>query len=435
MSRRLPWRRAAALAALALALAYVLPSALPRALATPLRTAAPLSDLPNPPWWKDANGQPTVCDAYNYARSPQNPQHVASQSLGASYRGVVACGPRPLWDASAPKDDPTVYFFPGGWGEYEWECTELVFRYLYLAYGQKPYKANGSQVVANYAIYGNGRLKIIQNGTANHAPAPGDVISFDSPDGIGHTAIVTQASVNASGSGAITILQQNAWGPTSPTQTLAVNGWKVSGVGKAYPATGWLHDPSAPVTPTGPTGPLPYVANWSQGMDGWTGTPDWHVAGGMLVNDGTNGADLGTTPSLTGPINLSQYPNYTLTATFAVIQQGYDPGFGWFVRYTPPDQGYIIGLNDDYNAGNPTMRDISVTRADGFYSPITNVPFVPGAGFHTYRVIVHGSSIAVSVDGATVAAINDSTYAAGASIGLWDKNVQLQVRALSVVAN
>lgn len=259
-------RRAVTLVALAVALITVLPSLPSHALAAPSRSAAQLPNLPSPPWWKDANGQPTVCDAYNYAQSSQNPQHVASYSLGASYRGVVACGPRPLWDKPAP--DVILHFFPGAWGEEEWQCTELVFRYMYLAYGQKPYPANGSQVVANYATYGNGRLKIIRNGTANEAPAPGDVISFDSPDpqNVGHTAIVTLSTVDASGSGSITILQQNAWGNTSPTQTLAVKGWTVSGVAAKYPATGWLHDLSAPVAP--PTGPLPYFAHWSQGMDG-----------------------------------------------------------------------------------------------------------------------------------------------------------------------
>lgn len=427
------WRRAVTLAALAVALITVLPSLPSLALAAPSRSAAPLPNLPSPPWWKDANGQPTVCDAYHYAQSPQNPSHVASYSLGVSYRGVVACGPRPLWDASAPKEDPEVHFFPGAWGEYEWECTELVFRYLYLAYGQKPYKANGGQVVANYATYGNGRLKIIHNGTANEAPAPGDVISFDSPDGFGHTAIVTESTIGASGSGSITILQQNAWGSFSPTQILAVKGWTVSGVGAKYPATGWLHDPSAPVAP--PTAPLPYVAHWSQGMDGWTGTADWRISNGMLVNDGTNSDDLETSPTLTGPLTLSQYPNYTLTASIAVIHQGFDPGFGMFIRYTAPDQGYIVGLNDGYNAGNPDMRDICVTRADSFYAPITNVPFTPDSRFHTYRIQVLGGKIVVSVDGVTYATVTDSAYASGASIGLWDKDVQLQVRSLAVVAN
>lgn len=181
-------------------------------------------------------------------------------------------------------------------------------------------------------------------------------------------------------------------------------------------------------------GQVLYTADWSHGLDGWSGTPDWHASGGMLVDDGTNGVNLATTPSLTGPIDLGTNPDYTITASIAVTQQGFDPGFGMFVRYTRPDQGYIIGLNDGYNADNPQMLDISVTRADSFYSPIVNVPFVPDTSFHTYSIEVHGSKITVSVDGTVYAAVDDSSYASGASIGFWDKDVQLQIRSLTVVA-
>src|SRR5690242_20763611 len=35
-----------------------------------------------------------------------------------------------------------------------------------------------------------------------------------------------------------------------------------------------------------------YTADWSCGLNGWSGTADWQVSGGMLVNDGTNGKSL-----------------------------------------------------------------------------------------------------------------------------------------------
>lgn len=55
-------------------------------------------------------------------------------------------------------------------------------------------------------------------------------------------------------------------------------------------------------------------------------------------------------------------------------------------------------------------------------------------GFHTYRIEVNGSSISVSVDGTAYAMARDTNYSSGASVGLWDKDVQLQVKSLTIVA-
>ena len=92
-------------------------------------------------------------------------------------QGVDACGPRPLADGTG--DVFTEHFFAGAWGEYEWECVELVMRWMYIAYGVHPYSANGYQVVSNYQTSDGGGLVKYGNGTAGHSPQPGDVISFD----------------------------------------------------------------------------------------------------------------------------------------------------------------------------------------------------------------------------------------------------------------
>ena len=84
-------------------------------------------DLPFPAWWKGE------CNS-GVSRG--------AKPLGASFRGVPACGPQP-----GRSDGRLVFFFPGAWGEYEWQCTELVYRFMYLAYGVRPYVGNGDQVV------------------------------------------------------------------------------------------------------------------------------------------------------------------------------------------------------------------------------------------------------------------------------------------------
>jgi hypothetical protein len=204
-------------------------SALPKSLGGHAVSSA--GNIPAPPWW---NGQ--VCDATHYAYSTfngvqQNPAHRPSYALGGSYRGILACGPRPYYDA-AP--DVIVQFFPGAWGQYEWECVELSMRFMRMAYGIAPYSGNGKDVVWNYR---GTELVAVPNGTVGAVPAPGDVLSYCAGCvRVGHTAVVSASNVDFNGNGTLTVMEQN----NSPTgsNTLKVTGWSVgSGV------TGWLHFP------------------------------------------------------------------------------------------------------------------------------------------------------------------------------------------------
>jgi hypothetical protein len=171
-----------------------------------------------PSWWGG-----TTCDTGNYS---------GSYALGASYNGVIACGPGPAHQGGS---DHLVHFYSGAWGEYEWECVELVMRYMYLVYGIAPYSANGYQVVSNYS--GSILTKVSNNDTS--LPSPGDIIAEGNGTNANHTGVVTAVNVT-SGSGTVTIMEED--GPaTSGTytgySTITVSG----GVLGSY-VTGWLHD-------------------------------------------------------------------------------------------------------------------------------------------------------------------------------------------------
>ena len=101
-----------------------LPDSFPR----PARLGAAQS-VALPSWWNDG-----TCDPGNVPES---------KALGASWHGLVACGPGPTEGGS----DHVVSFFPGAWGELEWECVELSMRWMYLAWGVNPYPADGWDVV------------------------------------------------------------------------------------------------------------------------------------------------------------------------------------------------------------------------------------------------------------------------------------------------
>ncbi len=202
------------------------------------------ADLPAPGWWYGD------CDTDYYQAQGGTPAY----ALGAAYRGVKACGPRP-WADGAP--DVLVRFYPAAWGEYEWECVELSMRYLYLAYGIAPYGANGNQVVDNYR---GTRLVKVYDGTVGEAPQPGDVLSLGVTSTYGHTVVVAAAQVDTTGNGWIDTVSQND--SATGWRRYAVTNWHVA---SSSGTIGWLHDaqgdpPSPPTstpTPTATTTPTP----------------------------------------------------------------------------------------------------------------------------------------------------------------------------------
>ena len=137
-----------------------------------------------------------------------------------------------------------MVFFPGAWGELEWQCVELSMRFMYVAYGVSPYGANGKDVVNNYTSAAGGGLVKVTNGTSGKAPAPGDVISFGATttSASGHTGVIESANVDASGNGTVRMLSQND--TTDGWRTLSVSNWSVNGPAASLGATtGWLHKP------------------------------------------------------------------------------------------------------------------------------------------------------------------------------------------------
>jgi hypothetical protein len=144
-----------------------------------------LGDLPFPNWW---NGD---CDMNNFP---------GSYALGGIYRGVKACGPLNSYQ---------LVSFGAGVSQYEWQCPELPKRYLYLLYGIAPKSADGINLVN---VYDNSHpnLKKIANGTANSGLAAGDIISYNGPTAAGHTAIISSVSIDGSGNGSYTTIEQNS---------------------------------------------------------------------------------------------------------------------------------------------------------------------------------------------------------------------------------
>ena len=187
----------------------------------PPSTTSAASDLPFPPWW---DGD---CDVFKFLAWTGVP----SFPLGAEYRGLKACGPRPSMDPARQ----AVVDFGVGYSQIEWQCPELSKRFLYLAYGIPPYPADGNEMVWNYD---GDLLEKVWNGTVGRAPQPDDVLSYGAYSTYGHTSVVVASDVDATGNGTVHVIEQNS--SADGYDTLEVSDWRVG----SYPdVIGWLHHP------------------------------------------------------------------------------------------------------------------------------------------------------------------------------------------------
>jgi hypothetical protein len=189
---------------------------------------APDTPVATPTWWSGS------CDSGNYA---------GAYPLGASFRGVDVCGPRPGADGAPNR---LVRFFPGAWGELEWQCVELSMRFMHLAYGVSPYGANGKDVVDNYTPAAGGGLVKVWNGIPGNVPLPGDILSFGPTltSSAGHTGVVAGTIIDADGNGTVRILSQND--TVDGWRNIPVANWSVDGPATGLGAvTAWLHQPTS----------------------------------------------------------------------------------------------------------------------------------------------------------------------------------------------
>jgi hypothetical protein len=199
-----------------------------------------LVEVGTPSWW---SGE---CDDDNYFDGTG----VHSFPLGASWLGVSACGPVTFKD---PFPRHLVQFFPKAWGEYEFECVELVMRFLYQQWGIKPWQGSANTIKdsppASIEFFPNGTPSIV----------PGDIITENgiNQNSSGHAMIITGVDLDEYGTGFISILEQNT--SNNGSRSLHVTNWTVDPDPYTWGQTiqGWLHvkaNQDLPLTISGNTG-------------------------------------------------------------------------------------------------------------------------------------------------------------------------------------
>ncbi len=227
-----------------------------------------------------------------------------AKALGAAYTDSVvtvpACGPQPMLGGSLASLVP----YPGGRTIAGYQCVEFAERFLYYRYGVKTLAStNGDQVVDHYAGWNPLLFKVIANGTAGQAPVEGDVLSFSDVTTFnggngGHTAVVQSSSVNSSGTGSITIIEENGGSKAATgSQVLTVSAWNVQY--SAHPDVKWLHY-VASTLPAKPTSPKVTSTTGTSAVLAWTDASDnesafwsqYRIGGGPWITGPRVGADV-----------------------------------------------------------------------------------------------------------------------------------------------
>jgi hypothetical protein len=189
--------------------------------------------------------------------------------------------------------------------------------------------------------------------------------------------------------------------------------------------------PKPTATPTQAPAPTPdvlYEANWSDGMNGWAGTPDWKHVPGMLVSDGSPGHPTGA--RVTAPYQPETL-DYAIEAQIQLLNPvcgNTYKEFGLLARTTK--QGTIIGGVNCGEAAIASTRygSISFFRRD----IIASKPFDPGDEWHTYRLEVKDNTIKLLVDGALLLEKADNRHLSKGEVGLYSIGAQINVSSFKV---
>ncbi len=191
--------------------------------------------------------------------------------------------------------------------------------------------------------------------------------------------------------------------------------------------------PTVAVTP----GTTLYTADWSNGMNGWAGSPDWKVLNGVLLNDGT-ASNVTAGQTITPPFQLGGISDYALETTIQVVSynDGNYPQFGFALRGTTVSnnwQGYATAIAPIDAKNHYAICYAQITTQD-YGNQLMKIPFDPGKSRHTYRFEAKGNTFRFFIDGGNVLAVTDNKYLTGSQLGLWCYQAQLSVTSFKIIA-
>ena len=157
---------------------------------------------------------------------------------------------------------------------------------------------------------------------------------------------------------------------------------------------------TAVVTPSATAVPrLVYQADWSHGLDGWTATPGWSVAGGALQSD------MGRDREITSPFRPPT-PDYAIELNLQIISVSQFPPTQYDLTTDPAASadGYValfddITLNNNGFFSHPHLQIYINPMVDQDLTKYHPHDFEPRTLLWTYRVEVRGPEAILLLNG------------------------------------
>lgn len=173
-----------------------------------------------------------------------------------------------------------------------------------------------------------------------------------------------------------------------------------------------------------------YSANWSKGMNGWTGVHgQWSVSSGSLVNSpNANGFQ---SILILAPYKTTRISNFVVEVTIKILHL--DGDFGVYLRGNPNNIGYKVGIQT--GTGSHTYLAVSCNASCG---ELQRNLYPTDFNWHTYQIVIKGNTIKMYVDGNNLPILYavdlDNTVSSGDILGLYANHIRIAVRSFKVYA-
>lgn len=211
--------------------------------------------------------------------------------------------------------------------------------------------------------------------------------------------------------------------------------------------------PTVKITPT----PTPIAAgtelysisDWSTGMNGWSGSPQWKTVNGMMVNDGSFSDRTISDGLVIPPFHPGSIQNYAIEAKMQIVRC--TPlqycGFGVVARYDSKaantnvyhgGNGYLGGVDHISSYKNDSFAGQANIHTD--QQPICDecslqtLDYTPSTEWHVYRLEVKGNTLKLLIDGQTRIETNDNRFLSGATAALYDYSAQINISSVKIIS-